>query len=240
MPEDGSDKVLAIWDEGVKAVPGLTEFGTPISESEIVDDGGRLNDVKVIIILAELIWNDKKRGDFYGFEILYKLRAEYRLKCPIAICSFMPKQALRGQFPILKFAKNHPFMRLPTSPDEIKAALESGEVADESRLSHILQYCNLRGRLERLITHGKGLPSLDKTPVGVPLNDQNWHNLQEDSTLLARYLKSGVLDPALAEAGFSFLATLKTAIRERDQQALHEARERFKRLQATLQDTYRP
>lgn len=195
----------------------------------------KLNQAKGIVVLAELNWNGKKLSDFYGFEILSQLRAEHRIKCPIAICSFMPELYFRKKFPILEFPQHHPFVRLPAEPQTILSALEKAEFADEYRLNDIIiSYCDPRGRLMKLITHGKGFRQITRNLSVYPSDDSLWSSCQDDLALLKNYLMNKLLGNTISMVGTKLVIKLEEAIQSRNLEMLLATRSAFDTLLTEL------
>lgn len=181
-----------------------------------------------VIILAELRLGNKKLSDFYGFEILCQLRAEHRLKCPIAVCSFMPEPWLRKKFPILEFPQHHPFIRLPASPETFIEKIEKAEVADESRLNDIIiSYCHLKGRLIKLITHGAGFRQITRSLNVKQENDSLWSSCQDDLALLKTYLSNEALGSTILATGEKLVGKLHEAIQSRKVETLYSTKPIF-------------
>lgn len=198
-------------------------------------DRNKLNRADGIIILAELNWNGKKLSDFYGFEILCQLRTEHRLRCPIAVCSFMPENYLKKKFPILEFPQHHPFIRLPASPETFAERIQKAEIADEPRLNDIISsYCDPRGRLIKLLTHGKGFRRITRNvQVNTP-DDSLWSDCNEDLALLRNYLVNKLLGSSILSLGNTLAAKLEESIRTRNLQGLLSAKSLFDSLLSEL------
>src|ERR1035437_8910767 len=58
-----------------------------LSEAELNKISDHKNDLKGVIILAELDWEGIYLQHFYGFEIARELRRKHKLLCPIIITS---------------------------------------------------------------------------------------------------------------------------------------------------------
>lgn len=84
-----------------------------------------LKNADSIIILAELTWNNKLRPEFYGLEIVEKLRIS-EVKSPLIICSFMSIKIL---------SKNKkPKFQLLNTPGVFYYQLPAGEIqVDENK-----------------------------------------------------------------------------------------------------------
>lgn len=87
------------------------------SEGEL--RGSDIGLARVIYILAELCWGNRRPSDLYGLTVLRRLRVERDLLCPIAICSFMPEthferggSGVKGASAALGLP-GHVFVRLP-------------------------------------------------------------------------------------------------------------------------------
>lgn len=217
----------------------LAEFGQTLSSPhDLRDILGFPDSIQSALILAELAWGGRRRSEFYGFEILCRLRTEHRLRCPIAVCSFTPELALRKQFPVLDFPQ-HPFIRLPANPSAIITTLSTAPPADEPRLNHILMYCDLYGRLERLLTHGRGFPIFVRAVEESTPDAQGWRNLRSDSDLLRKYLRGGALEQEITEKGNNLITALDAACRAEDSEKLREARACYMELRIALRDVKR-
>lgn len=243
MCEDSSRERVVLWDTDryiASLLSGVTECRILVSEEELMDTGWTSSHISGAIILAGLTWNNHRRTDFHGFEIVYRLRAEHRLQCPIVLCSFMPESYLRMKFPVLDFPQ-HPFIRLPTDAQTLIATLDAAPAADKSRLNHILMYCGLQGRLERLLTHGRGMPFFTHTQrvEESTLDAQMWRNLQADCELLGTYLKGESLSQDIVRSGNRLADTLSEACQTQDPNKLYDAKDYFKKLLAILQEVDR-
>ncbi len=62
-----------------------------LSESELHKITVNKNNLKAIVILAELDWQGKYLQHFYGFDIAVELRRKHNLLCPIIITSALPQ-----------------------------------------------------------------------------------------------------------------------------------------------------
>ncbi|MBN1999761.1 hypothetical protein JW935_19555, partial [candidate division KSB1 bacterium] len=115
------------------------------------------------LILAEVTAENHLRSDFYGFELLCRLRAEYRWTCPVGIASFMPPVYLSSRFPILDYPQHHPFLQLPATPASVENLFSETEPVGKARLNEIVMfYCDPLGRLIHLLTHGRAFHVLYK------------------------------------------------------------------------------
>lgn len=189
-------------------IPSLTDLESILIQNAYI--GG-------IIVYSELKWEHHKLSTFYGFDLLCVFRTEYRLKCPIAICSFMPEPWLRKKFPILDFPQHHPFIHLPASPDAFIEKIEKAEVADEPRLNDIIiSYCDLKGRLIKLITHGKGFRQITRNAGVNNGYDSLWSDCYDDLALLRSYLSNRALGKTVLSIGFEVEAKLQKAITEKN------------------------
>jgi len=163
-----------------------------------------------IVLLAELKWAGHQRSDFYGFELLCRLRTELRVACPVVVCSFLPRAVLVRRFPILEFPQNHPFIQLPTTPASVLDELAQAESANEPRLNDIIRsYCDPRARLRHLLTHGTGFRAL------LNGSEPPWDPLQVDLERLRAYTRAGLPlkeQQVLADT----LPLLEDGIKERD------------------------
>lgn len=202
------------------------------------NDGKKLSQARGIVILAELNWNGKKLSDFYGFEILSRLRAEHRLKCPITVCSFMPEPWLRKKFPILEFPQHHPLVRLPARPEMFVEKIEKAEFADEFRLNDIIMsYCDLKGRLVGLITHGKGFRHITRALRKDEASDSLFSNCLDDLALLKNYLMNKALGDTISILGAKLVVKLQEAIQLRNFEMLLATRSVFDSLVSELRNS---
>lgn len=189
------------------------------------------NNVQGIVILAELNWNGKKLSDFYGFEILCKLRTEHRLKCPIAICSFMPEPWLRKKFPILDFPQNHPFIRLPASPETFVEKIKKAEVADEFRLNDIItSYCDPKGKLRNLINHGGGFRQIIRANEKLVANKSFFNQCKSDLALFEEYINGNLFNKNVIEIGQKLITEFKQALQSKNTNRFLEAKQLFLKL----------
>lgn len=216
-------KSIIFWNKSQYATDiseALGDVDVITSELELIAPSKNCA-IKHVIILAELTWNDRKLSDFSGFEILCQLRAEHRLRCPIAVCSFMPESWLRKKFPILEFPQHHPFIRLPASAETFIEKIQKAETADEPRLNDIISsYCDPKGRLIRLITHGKGFRQITRNVGVIQGDDSLWSTCSDDVGLLRKYLVNKLLGNTILSLGNELAANLEEAIRARNLQNL--------------------
>jgi hypothetical protein len=173
---------------------------------------GESEKVNATIVLAEIRSKGQELSRFYGLEILCKLRMEYRLTCPIVVCSFMPKEYLSKRFPILAgFSGDyHPFVQLPTTPNKIAAEIQNAELADEPVLDDIIRrYCHPAQRIGYLLTHGKGFKAIlrgEVLPEACAL----------DIALLRRYLLSNPFSAGQLTLANQFILNLEAGLRDGD------------------------
>lgn len=233
-------EILVLWNDDQFSLSLNEPFGKSNLIYNCSEMESRLQFIKPegIVLCGELCWNGKKFTDFHGFEILCQLRAEHRLECPIAICSFMPESWLRNKFPILDFPQHHPFIRLPASPEKFIEKIHKAEAADEPRLNDIIiSYCDPKGRLIRLITHGKGFHQI----IGnIKLNKDDealWTNCNDDLALLKNYLLNRVLGSTILSLGNTLEVKLKEAIRTKNLDTLIDTKSIFNTLLNELTGT---
>ncbi|HPI72194.1 MAG TPA: hypothetical protein PK843_06385 [bacterium] len=144
--------------------------------------------VQAVILAAELTWSGEAPSVFYGFEVLCRMRAETGLGCAVVMASFMEGEWLRRRFPILDFQSHHPLVRLPARPQVLRQAAMNAKPADRFRLRDMVRsYCDPRGRLLRLLTHGNGFRKL--AALQVPLSPSDQQALMQDARLLERWLE---------------------------------------------------
>lgn len=147
--------LLFIWNTYPFADVLAKHFG----KQNVVKSEDELNEfdfsnVTLIIILAELNWDGRKLSEFYGIEILKKLRLEKRLLIPAIVCSFLSKdyflaQSFKGKNDILK-TPGHLFRQLPFDINEIKNI--SIQPLDEETLDDIVEsFCNIEGKFNEEI-----------------------------------------------------------------------------------------
>lgn len=214
-------KILFIWNDNDYAKFALSSsFGVNSFISlfkKFQDVIKNQQEFDSIVILAELSLDGKKLCDFYGFEILCQLRAEHRLKCPIAVCSFMPEAWLRKKFPILEFPQHHPFIQLPASPETFIERVQKAEIADEPRLNDIIvSYCNPKGRLIRLLTHGEGFRQITKNIQINNADDSFWFACKDDLSLLRTYLVNKAFGETVLSLGSTLAEKLEEAINKKN------------------------
>ncbi len=183
------------------------------------------SNISGVVVLAELKWDEKKYTEFLGLEILTELRLNYQIKAPIAICSFFPGDQLRSKYPILDFPQNHPFISLPFIVEDVLAVFQKSEIADEHRLNDIIRsYCNVKGRLVHLITHGDGLSKIltgchTKTPP-----NELWSACEIDMRSFNRYMSSLSEGSVLYKNGRRLCEHIKESIKTRNLKTLRKAK----------------
>ncbi len=82
-------QVFYLINKGFESVFGVTQRDTILEESDFNKILKKKDNIKAIVILAELEWNGKRLTDFYGFEIALELRRKYKLLCPLIITSIL-------------------------------------------------------------------------------------------------------------------------------------------------------
>ena len=217
-----------IWDDDEGRLPielpgGWKSFVTARLNPDTLA-GAAPGAFSAILLLAELKWDGHRRDDLYGLEVLTKLRADHDARCPILVCSFLPRRELDGRSQLLRWSRHHPFLRLPFVPEEVDGALRNAEPVSDERMPHLLQLCDPIGRLERLLTHGTGFILLTRVPATAPA-EQVWRGLEHDDILLRRYLQAAELSRAVAESGATVHAALQDALQARSDDALARLRE---------------
>lgn len=224
--------VYFIWNSNTYANKLIKHFGVdPVVLSEVHLSSSDLNNSKGIVIIAELDWNGNKLSQFYGLEILCKLRAEYRYKCPIAVCSFIEEDWLWKKFPILDFPQHHPFIRLPVGKETYIEKIQSAEEADESKLNDIIiNYCNLIGRFSRLITHGPGFRQITNSINLDEVQNSIWSDCNSDLILLKNYLSNKSLGGTILEIGSKLTLEIEKAIMANDLNGLFATESLFNSL----------
>ncbi len=125
--------------------------------------------VSSVCLCAELLWEGHRYSDFYGFDIIQKLRLENGVKCTIVVFSFMSKQYLLEKVAKARIlnAPGHYFIHLPSIFKHESAALS---YLDDDLLNDInYSFFNIRGRVSE-ITH-QLQNSLYKKNIGTKLTD---------------------------------------------------------------------
>ncbi len=82
-------QVFYLINKGFESIFGVTQRDTILEESDFNKILKKKDNIKAIVILAELEWNRKRLTDFYGFEIALELRRKYKLLCPLIITSIL-------------------------------------------------------------------------------------------------------------------------------------------------------
>jgi len=191
--------VLCGWnpDHFAEAIRKESELITATSEESLLT-GVSKHPVQAIVLLAELTWSENEPSAFFGFEVLCRLRAEWGFTGPIAMASFMGEEWLRPQFPILDFPDQHPLVRLPAFPGDLRQAALNGKPADPFRMRDIISsYCDPRARILKLLTHGPGFRSLAQCQEA--LSEAERQLLIADQQTLSRYMASSAIPSGLAE-----------------------------------------
>jgi len=217
------NQILFIWhvDSYISRLSRLLAGIQNVSSKEEMESFSKWSEVRGVVVSAEIRWDMRQPAELYGFEILSILRAELRLKCPIAICSFLSEPWLRRRFPILDFPQHHPFMHLPASPETFIQTLREGEEADEYRLNDIIMsYCDLRGRLAKLITHGNGFRQITRTLGLDKAADSLFFYCLDDLQLFRKYLMNGALGETILTLGHELEVNLRKAIQSKSTEQL--------------------
>ena len=114
-----SPKVCIIWDneqfpeEILGIATGKVHNWTTFGKC-------KFDEFDLIYLLAEPIWDQKLRSDFYGFELGKELREKHNVLCPIIFCSFLKQEhfislKIKGS-EILNYP-GHYTLQLPDKPD---------------------------------------------------------------------------------------------------------------------------
>ena len=101
-----------------------------------------------IYILAELTWDGKTRSEFYGIELVKKLRLR-NVDIPVVICSFMPRKVLIEKYrhEILGF-RGHGFIHLP---DEVPVSNEDFVILSPLEMLDVQShFCGLSGAISSI------------------------------------------------------------------------------------------
>lgn len=158
------DNALIICSEGPFVAKLQTRFKPEnILTSEAVLKEALPNvrdEVQSIVVLAELSWGGRRLSEFYGLEVVRRLRVEYRLHCPIIVCSFMPESFFlpdaddeehagwKATYNLLE-APGHTFRSLPF--DFTKLNEHTGSPLSDILLDDILEsLCDLEGLLNEI------------------------------------------------------------------------------------------
>lgn len=148
-----------------------------------------INNINMIVILAELAGSGKKYSDFYGFDIACELRLKHKILTPIVMVSFMPETFFQDNYKynILK-ARGTDFLQLPFESEElIKSATEirpltQASLADISSLLLNSRYLidrfthDIRFELDKDSIIAKAKNILSDLPVDFPKN-YSWDEL---------------------------------------------------------------
>jgi hypothetical protein len=169
--------------------------------------------IRGVVLLAEYRGDMKRYSELYGMEVLTTLRAQYRLLCPIVICSYLPFSVLSGKYAIFDFPQHHPFLPLPATAQEMAASVEGAVDADEPRLNDIIaNYCDPGGRLIKLLTHGRLFVAIKKNEDSL-LGEKSFRQTAEnDLFLLKHYLNCGRFDHRIGETGQELISELEKAV----------------------------
>ena len=127
------EQYFIICDERQKSyflqVAKSERFRFIVSESEfenLVAD--EVANYSRIVIIAELLWQDKKYTDFYGIDIAVLLRLKLKVLSPVCILSFLPKDYFEKcneiKYNILR-ARGSCFVQLPVSFPDVEKTLLS-------------------------------------------------------------------------------------------------------------------
>jgi CheY-like chemotaxis protein len=132
-----------------------------ITSSKALDQAD-LSAASALVILAELNWDSKLKSQFYGIDILRKLRAERRLIHPVVFCSFLPLSyfASNPKYEILK-VPGHTFIQLPFRPKKDETIVNYikrnlGAPLSEELLDDIVDHlCDAKGLIHEIHHHLK-------------------------------------------------------------------------------------
>lgn len=114
-----------------------------------------LYSASALVIFAELNWDGKLKSQFYGIDVLRKLRAERRIKLPVLFCSFLPETYFyshqKTYFELLR-TPGHTFIQLPFSlkKTDIEKLLLS-HLDDETLEDIVESFCDVEGLLNEKI-----------------------------------------------------------------------------------------
>jgi hypothetical protein len=190
--------------------------------------------LQYVVILAELCWDGRRFSDLYGLDFLCRLRMEYRLTCPVVVCSFMPETFMLRKFSLLAdFSSNHPFLQLPQSTAAIINRARNGVPLDEPRLNHVIvNCCDPSIRIHRHLTHGRGFQVIYRGGSMSNLTQSFLSDCESDLQILKNYLKCPVLGDVELTLANAFMNNLGSMLKEGDVNAMLE-------LKASLQELSR-
>ncbi len=191
-----------------------------------------------IVIVAELTWNGKRFSDFYGIEVLQRLRFEHRIKCKTVICSPQTEDFLRKQFPILDFTQHHPLIKPPVLSAALVDILDKSEkIEDESRLVDIItKYCDPIGRMMHLLDHRKGFRYLWVAWSEDSITENVVSGCKEDLLILKRYLRNDVFDSAVVANGKALYEYMIHSLNTNDVKKLFNAKDKIEELYNLLME----
>jgi len=95
-----SEQVSYLINNNLESFFGINASSSVIKEEDYNVFLENKENVKAIVILAELNWQGREYKDFHGFEIALELRRKYKLLCPLIIISIL------GQSYFEKLAEN--------------------------------------------------------------------------------------------------------------------------------------
>lgn len=147
---------IVIWDSQPSLLfpePGDRHF---LVSREAFDSFCSFHEASRIFVLAELDWFGSKRVlAFHGFEVLKQLRLK-RVRCPIIICSLLPRayflQQSNALFGFLRLPSSHPFLQLP-HPDIFQAEFNPApsRITLEQLEDAIYHFSNPVGTLDEIL-----------------------------------------------------------------------------------------
>ncbi|HUI29729.1 MAG TPA: hypothetical protein VLX91_05895 [Candidatus Acidoferrales bacterium] len=171
-------QILFIWNTYPYSMSLADTFGRQslaLSEKEVADID--ISNCSFIVILAELDWNGKKLSDFYGVEILKKLRAERHMTAQVLFCSFLPEEYFylpthHGRFDILKTSGHH-FCQLPADLKTTLSKLNMEPIDIETLEDIVDSTCGLKGLLFERIHDLKNSVMISEQHQAMPLEKFN-------------------------------------------------------------------
>jgi CheY-like chemotaxis protein len=112
-------KVCIIWDNE-QFPEGILGSATGKVHNRATFGNCKFDEFDLIYLLAEPIWDQKLRSDFYGFELGKELREKHNVLCPIIFCSFLKREhffSLKIEGSEILNYPGHYTLQLPDKPE---------------------------------------------------------------------------------------------------------------------------
>ena len=142
---------LILWndDKFLKALESKLNDSVSIKTEEELIKNLSKPDIRAIIILIELKWNNKYYSDFFGLGIAQRIRREFKITAPIIFCSFLQPELffysekqknISSKVQILKASGSY-FIPLPFTIKAIKDKVEETKLLSAAALIDVVEKC---------------------------------------------------------------------------------------------------